>query len=112
MDASTFLARLQALSSFPEPLRQYAATTGGKLTDDGREKLMLKLEAEHADLVQLENRKNKRQEEMIEELVAFKKKNVDPLQKKIEAADKDKAESDLDAQLEDMKSPKSPKKKK
>ena len=106
MDASTFLAKLQALTSFPGALREYATGVGTKLTDDGRATLMAKLEAEHAELVELENRKQKRQEEMIEELNDFKKKNIDPFQKKVEAAEKDQAEADMDAQLDSSQKPK------
>ncbi len=106
MDLRIFLDKVAALVRFPKALRQYAENIGKKLDDAKRGALIAKLEKEYAEFVALEDKRDKRHAEMIEELAAFKRKNLSPLQRKIEKAEKSDLDSNFDAKLKNMKSPK------
>ena len=99
MNFQTFVAKLQTFARFPEPLKQYAENVAEKLTDADRAGLMTKLEKQYKEFVVLDDKRIKRQEDMIEELVAFKKKHFPALQKAAEAAEREDAEKGFDEKL-------------
>jgi hypothetical protein len=114
MDVNTFLSKLAAMSRFPEPLLEYARDVGTRLDDAKRAELMKTMEEEYKGYLIADDKRVKRQIEMTDEIVEFKKKNLPKLQQAAEAAEHEHAEHSFDAECEKCaeEQKKNPKKKK
>ena len=100
MDFPTFAAKLSQLSRFPQEILAYAKSVGERQDDAGRSALMANLEREYTEYVALDDWPVRREKEMVEELVQFRKTNFTKLQKMDEAFEHEQVETLFDDQFD------------
>ena len=96
MTLDAFLAQIKLWSRFPEGTMQYATAVAQRLSESERAILFANLSQAYAEYVRLDEARITHLAKMIEELVHFKQTVLPAFQRKVENAERVKAEHVFD----------------